>query len=333
MPNSSNLLWLQAVWFEKASCWINNQLHRRGIKPIGAIKQFRIRHWSTVLQIPTNVSNIFFKAVIPELAYEAALTETLSHWYPHCIPQILATSREDCWLLMGDGGMRLGERLKTEDDIQHWQVILPIYAELQKNSAHHLDDLLELGVCDRRLAVLPTLYKELLTNPEVLATNHPGGLSLLECQYLQDTVEKFTSLCEQLAAFGVPETLHHGDLHDGNVLIRDGSYIFFDWGDSSISHPFFGIRDIYASLNRRFGLEKSSSWFQRLKDCYLELWVEYETREKLEVAFELAYKLSPIPDALRWQSVLLNMDEATRNHYIRSIPNLLREFLSGVVVI
>jgi hypothetical protein len=332
MANPSNFLWEELIWFEKASCWIDNQLKFLGIKRTGAIKQFRVRYWSTVLQIPTNVGNIYFKAVIPELIYEAALTEILSRWYPHFMPQIIATSRKDGWLLMGDGGTKLSESLKTEDDIQHWQAIVPIYAQLQQNSVQHLDELLELGVCDRRIHILPVLYEELLCNPEVLAINYPDGISLLEYQRLQNTIEKFTTLCKKLAAFGLPETLHHGDLHDGNIFIKNRGYIFFDWGDSSISHPFFSIRDIYANLNRGFGLGKNSFWFQQIKDCYLEAWTEYGTKEKLEVAFELAQKISPIPDVLRWLPVLSNMDEGTRNNYVHAIPNRLRDFLSMLEV-
>jgi Phosphotransferase enzyme family len=330
MDNLANFLWEKPEWFEKASYWINNQLQSLGIERIGAIEQFRIRHWSTVLLISTNIGDIYFKAVIPELAYEAALTETLSHWYPDCMPQILAISGEDGWLLMSDGGMSLNKSLKTEDDIQHWLAILPIYAEIQQNFVQHLDELSLVGIVNRRLENLPNLYEKLLANTEALATNHPDGISLSEYQCLQDNAGLFASLCEQLAAFGIPETLHHGDLHDGNIFIHDGCYIFFDWGDSSISHPFFSIQDIYANLNRRFGLGKNSFWFQQLKDCYLSAWVKYETREKLEFAFELAQKISPIPDILRWLPVLSNMDEVTRNNYIDAIPNRLREFLKNL---
>jgi Phosphotransferase enzyme family len=326
----SDLLWTQTTWLEKASSWIENELRRQGIQRMGPIEQLHIRPWSTVLRIPTNLGHIYFKAVVSELAYESALTQTLSHRYPHCITHVLAANREHGWLLMSDGGSQLRERLKTEDDIQHWQVVLPIYAEMQKKSVPHLDELLELGLPDRRLAILPTKFQELLTNTEALALNRPGGLNAVEYQQLQDRVDLCARLCEQLAAFGVPETLDHGDLHDGNVFIREGQYLLFDWGDSSAAHPFFTIRNAYESLERRFGLEKSSSWFQRLRDCYLALWTEYETREKLEEAFVLAQHLSPIASALRWLPVLANMDEATRNKYIEAIPNLLREFLYRV---
>jgi Phosphotransferase enzyme family len=286
MANPTNFLWEEPTWFEKASNWIDIQLSQKNIDRTGEIEQFCIRHWSTVLQIPTNVGDIYFKAVIPELAHEAALTEILSHWYPDCMPQILATSKENGWLLIADGGTSLNENLKTEDDIQYWLHILPIYAELQKDAIKHLDQLLTVGLYNRRLENLPNLYEKLLTNTEVLATNHPEGISLSEYQLLQDNVALFASLCEELAAFGIPETIHHGDLHDINIFIQDENYIFFDWGDSSISHPFFSTRDVYANLNRRFGLGKNSFWFQRLKDCYLSAWVEYQTKQNLEVAFE-----------------------------------------------
>ena len=330
MDQPSNLLWIQTIWLEKASSWIENELRRQGIQRMGPIEQPHIRPWSTVLRIPTNLGDIYFKAVVPELAYESALTQTLSYRYPHCMPHVLASNREHGWLLMSDGGNRLRERLKTEDDIQHWQVVLPIYAEMQKRSVPHLGELLELGLPDRRLAILPTKFRELLTNTEALALNHPGGLSAVEYQQLQDSVDLCARLCEQLAAFGLPETLDHGDLHDGNVFIHEGQYLLFDWGDSSAAHPFFTIRNTYESLERRFGLAKSSSWFQRLRDCYLELWTEYKTREKLEEAFALAQQLSPIPSALRWLPVVASMDEATRNKYIEPIPSLLREFLHRV---
>jgi hypothetical protein len=47
--------------------------------------------------------------------------------------------------------------------------------------------------------------------------------------------------CERLAAFGVPETIQHDDLHDAQVFVRDGRILVTDWGDAVISHPFFSM--------------------------------------------------------------------------------------------
>ena len=49
------------------------------------------------------------------------------------------------------------------------------------------------------------------------------------------------SLCAQLDGFGIPETLQHDDLHDGQVFVGDGRHLVLDWGDACISHPFFSL--------------------------------------------------------------------------------------------
>ncbi len=50
-----------------------------------------------------------------------------------------------------------------------------------------------------RLENLPNLYDELLTNTEVLATNHPEGIGLFEYQRLQDNLGLFAWLCERIS--------------------------------------------------------------------------------------------------------------------------------------
>ena len=47
--------------------------------------------------------------------------------------------------------------------------------------------------------------------------------------------------CEELASYGIPETIQHDDFHDGQVFVRDGRYLLMDWGDACVSHPFFTL--------------------------------------------------------------------------------------------
>ena len=46
---------------------------------------------------------------------------------------------------------------------------------------------------------------------------------------------------DELASYGVTETLQHDDLHDGQVFVKDGRNLIMDWGDAVISHPFFTL--------------------------------------------------------------------------------------------
>lgn len=55
--------------------------------------------------------------------------------------------------------------------------VLPRYAELQMDMAMSVPELLALGVPDRRLSVLPSLYESLLTDVAVLRIDQPLGLT------------------------------------------------------------------------------------------------------------------------------------------------------------
>ena len=94
---------------------------------------------------------------------------------------------------------------------------------------------------DERLAVLPTHFRNVLTDRAVLLVDREDGLDEDQHERLLASVPEVEHFCEELAAVGILETVQHDDLHDGNVFVRDGDYVVFDWGDSCISHPFHSL--------------------------------------------------------------------------------------------
>jgi aminoglycoside phosphotransferase (APT) family kinase protein len=83
-------------------------------------------------------------------------------------------------------------------------------------------------VPDFRLSVLPDEYAALVETE---------GME----QRFRDAVPRVREMAEELASYGVTETLQHDDLHDGNVFVRDGRHLILDWGDAVVSHPFFTL--------------------------------------------------------------------------------------------
>lgn len=163
---------------------------------------------------------------MPVLAHEAGAVEILVGRRPDCLPELLAVERGRGWMLQGDGGVRLREL----GEPARWEDALPLYAGLQADAAADVEALLAAGVPDRRLAVLPALYAALLEERTALGAE--------ELRALRRLAPRVASLGEKLAGYGLPETIQHDDLHDGNVFVRDGGYVFFDWGDACITHPF-----------------------------------------------------------------------------------------------
>ena len=82
MTNPSQPLWIQPDWLKTITSWIDLKLRQHGLKRTGPLEQPHVRPWSTVIKVSTSTGSLFFKAVVPNLAHEAALTQTLSRWQP-----------------------------------------------------------------------------------------------------------------------------------------------------------------------------------------------------------------------------------------------------------
>lgn len=329
ISHSPQLPWTQPGWFEQASAWIRMELGRQGLGVTGPIEQPHVGPWSTVLCIPTGKDNTYFKASAPVLVLEPALTQALARWRPDCMPQILATDLARGWMLMSDGGARLRNLIQSGRYLRHWQRILPLYAEVQRELASRTHELLTLGALDRRLTVLPAQYEQLLADTTALCIDQPEGLTVEAYQRLRALAPHVAAVCEQLAGYGIPETLQHDDFHDGNIFVRDAGYIFFDWGDGCVSHPFFTLLVTLRSIAYRLEWKESSPELAQLRDIYLEPWTCYGSRENLLAASNLAYRLGMICRALTWHHVVSSLGEPLRTEHIEAVPGWLEEFLKA----
>ncbi|MCW5883160.1 MAG: phosphotransferase [Anaerolineae bacterium] len=319
--------WTTSAWRDEALAWIDASLARLSRRRAGPVEQPHVRPWSTVISVPTDAGTVYFKAVGCMAAHEVALTVALARWRPDVMPPVLAANEARGWLLMPDGGPRLREIIRADRDLGHWERLLPLYAEAQMDLADRVTDLLSLGTPDRRLDRLPALYAALLADEGALRVGQEPGLTTGEYARLQADVPRFAALCEELAGHGIPASLHHGDFHDGNIFTRDGAYLFFDWGDSVVSHPFFSLRTVSVSLEMSLDLPENAPEFQRLVDAYLEPWTRAVPRSALRAAYPLAHRVGVINGALTWHAAVSALPEPLREEYAEPVPALLQEYL------
>ena len=125
----------------------------------------------------------------------------------------------------------LRDLIAEERDLSRWLDVLPQYARVQIDLMGQADELIACGVPDLTLARLPGLFEAMLDALVEL----PGDQRLR----LEAAAPLVAEMCEELAAHGLPETIQHDDLHDGQVFVRAGRYSLLDWGDACVSHPFF----------------------------------------------------------------------------------------------
>ena len=295
--------WLDPEWRAGADGWIGEQLGRIGLEPTGGFDQVHDRPWSTVIRVPTEVGNVFFKAVASTLRHEAALTELLGSRRPDCIPPPLAVDRERGWMLLEDGGQTLRSLIERERDMSRWHDVLPLYAGVQIDLTEDVSELLALGVPDLRLASLSSKVESVLDE----IVDQPED----ERRRLAAALPWIREACEELAAAGIPETIQHDDLHDAQVFVRGGRYFLLDWGDACVSHPFFSLAVTLEGVIA-WGVDdvQGSEPTDPFRDAYLEPFRDRTTSDVValsEIARRLGWLCRAINSRLSQPS-----DESTR---------------------
>jgi hypothetical protein len=321
------LLWEGPDWQARARAWVRSALDQNDLQLTGVIEQPHIRPWSTVMTVPTERGLYFFKASASAFAHETALTAYLSRFRPELFPNLLAVDMDQHWMLMRDAGRPICHTIREERTIEPWREVMPHYVNLQKDLSSRVDELLSLGVMDRRLHKLPALFEGLIADEaSMLLGTDEDSLSTEEYRRLKQSVPEFERMCRELADFGIPETIHHDDFHDANIFKRDGKLTFTDWGESAVTHPFFTLVVMMRSVDNSFGVDYSPE-AGLVRDMYLEHWSSYGSLDDLRAIVKLAQRIGYVNRALTWKMVIEELPEALKSEYAIAVPSYLKDFI------
>jgi hypothetical protein len=322
--------WDSAAFRAAARHWIDQKLAETGQTVAGPIEQPHIQWWATAMRVPTSDGVVWFKAAGNTQAFETALQPLLARLSPEHSAEVVATDVQRGWMLTRDAGVRLREHASGEEQLRCWEELLPQYAALQTNLAELVPDLLAIGVADLRTAGLADQAALLAADRALLSTAPEDSLT-------EDEIDAFAGaglvelrrLCDELGRRGIPDTLQHDDLHDGNLFVRDGEYVFFDWGDACISHPFHTLVVTLRALGYKHSLPPGAPELLRLRDAYLEGWTSYAPLPELIETAEMARRTGTIQRALAWYRVVNEMPPDRRHEEQDSVPYGVRLFLKN----
>ena len=306
-PFQKRLPWMRPGWFALATTWIDEQLARLDMERTAPPKQLKARSWSTVLRVPTTRGNLYFKASAPAFAFEPALTAKLYQLLPGQVPPVLAMDEQRHWMLMQDVGTELRD---DTDDPARLEEALRQYAEMQIRLAPHVEALVATGCPDRRLRLLPQLYQEILAATHLLHIDEPRGLPRDQYEQMLAFAPQLQAMCDELASYHVPESLHHDDLHTGNILFNGEHYVLIDLAECCLTHPFCSM---FITLRvARYVLEYDEPALERLRLAYLAPWTRYEPMDRLRRALEIAHRLGSLQRALFWYNYLEQLEPELR---------------------
>lgn len=319
--------WAIPGWRDEALAWADRALGHAGHHAAGPPEQSKVSSWSTVWRIPIEGGQLYFKAAHPGQAYEAPLSRLLAEHLAPWVPRIPATDADRGWLLMEDAGRGIRDQAIAERRPVLAAAYLPEFARLQYAATPYMDELLAAGCPDFRLARLPERFAALVADRDMLMVGVPGGTPEDEYGRLAAIgTGEVAELCDRLAAYGIPETLHHDDLGPGNVLeSSSGGFVFFDWAESAVTHPFCSLMIPlrWAAIVQ----ECDDAALDGLRDAYLAPWAEHRAPGELRAALGLAHRLGYLCRALTYADLLAHMEPRLRWEFADAPAYWLRLFL------
>ncbi|MFN8558226.1 MAG: phosphotransferase [Dehalococcoidia bacterium] len=210
--------------------------------------------------------------------------------------------------------------------MDHWRRALTICAAAQIAGMGQTDRLLALGVLDHRPAVLPGLYRTLLDEQEEILVRRPDGLQPAELAAAR-AGSALRERCERLAALAIPETIQHNDLHDRNVLVRDGDVCLADWGTPRVAHPFQMLGQTLHTVAVRWGIGEDDPALADLRETYLKPFGQMAPPTTLLAAARLAAPLGLLGGVLVAQAIVGDVGPDLGESLIRFEVEWLRRFL------
>jgi Phosphotransferase enzyme family len=318
-PEKGRLVWNDPSWRHNAEHWIRDGLAELGLELAAPIEQPHVRAWGTVLRVPTDDGTLWFKASIPPLAYEVKLVETLAAHAPGRVPSVLAGDASRSWMLMDDAGTRLTDLHPDKPPVEVWKEFVPVYAQLQHDVATAASDLVAAGVPDRTLPRLAGGLQRVLENDRLVRPETANALDDGELARVRSLIPQLAAAIEAVSALGLPDTVHHDDLHASNVCVRDGAYRFIDWGDACVSQPLLSLSVPLAHVGPECAAEA--------RDAYLAPWTVLRPHAELAAASDAAVLLALVTGVLKWELVSSGLSDEERVGYEDVIPTRLRYLL------
>jgi len=316
--------WTDSGFLDEAEGWIRDQ-----VKVLGPIEQTHVQLWGTVIRVPTRDGPVWFKAAGEAQSFEPLLIEILAEVAPGKVPDLVAIDRERRWMITADAGRSLRGLVTGPADIRLWEEFLPQYASVQISALGRVDDLLAIGVPDERLAGLTDRIREVMSVTEYLMIGLPGGLDDHERVRMESSLDEVARLCDDLAGMGVPDSIQHDDLNDGNVFVDGGAYRTMDWGDACVSHPFHSLTVQLRATAARLDLQPGGAEIIRMRDAYLEPFEVFAPRTALEEAASIAYRTGTLARVHAWHRYISDRRVEDRAEDMEAIPYGIRKFLAN----
>ena len=204
------------------------------------------------------------------------------------------------WALIADAGRSARDLAPTLTPTQRttfWCETLAAYAELQRSVGRGLTD---LGLPDFTPDQLLARFDEAVADSRWWRPTTAPELTPQDWDRVRGCRPRLERAARRLAG-GLPASVQHDDLHDGNVFVDEGTTRIIDWGDAVRAHPFGTLLVTLRSLAAQWRCRPIDPALRRVQAAYLEPWrAGGGSAADLADQVDLAVRTGPLTRACGW---------------------------------
>jgi hypothetical protein len=260
-------------WIDDAVRWVESETGRE-LTSRNEIEQYNAGGGFVLVRFPISGGRAcWLKATGEPNRHEPRITKLLSERGAGYIPDVVAFRPEWYAILISEEGVGIGEIPQHPGQaLELLEDAVASMAKLQIGTMECGAELLEAGAFDQRTDVLLEHAPELFKYVEELIRVMPQVGSLhLERERVREIRSAFEGICERSLHLGIPETIVHGDMNPGNIVIGSGHCQFIDWSEAYVANCLVGLQHLLL-LNREEDPFVRDSMNAVLKSRYRDEW-------------------------------------------------------------
>jgi hypothetical protein len=309
---------LRAAWarpggIEATIAWADETLAAIGRPRVGRAVQVKSWNLSSILRVPTAAGDVWCKSVPSFLAHEGAILALVAAGEPALVPPLLGRDPTTGTVLLDD--------VPGEDDWDapepRLRTMVRTLVRLQARWADRTEELLSAGLPDWRSQTLPDRVDTLLSRSDVRTQLNGEERSALDA-----VASGLPHRLTELGDCGLPETLVHGDFHQGNWRFDGSSLVLLDWGDSGVGHPMLDL----SAFAERIPDETRAG----VRTTWVDAWRAERPDADPARAADVIAPVASLRRAVIYQGFLDGIEPSERHYHRADVPAWLRQALADV---
>lgn len=273
-------------WIGSATAWVEEVTGGAVAVPHG-FEQYNAGFGFTLMRfLMADTSACWLKATAEPNRHELAVTALLSELCVGYLPFFVASKLPwNAWIARQEGTC-LEELMPSASDIKG---LLPraigSMAALQCATIGRTEDLLNAGAFDHSLPMLASHSEAVFVYLEdAMGRQTSAKVERIGIRRLRELAAVFEEACGRMDRLGLPDTILHGDMNPGNILVSGSHCQFIDWAEAYVGNPLITLQHLLL-LNSMVEPDERVNLEQRVKEEYLTVFSQFCDASKLEESF------------------------------------------------